>query len=158
MKTYLGSLLGVLALIGCTANGTPLPVPPDSEFVSFDRLQCASNEATDSNYVSVAFATPHISDACGMFNGITLNPTTQNAVILPYAYDGSDGIVHFMWLGARFDTVDSGCTGERTITEDECRTQLLTCLNGCNTHTTIYKLGGAVIENCIIYSLEVNLS
>ncbi|KAF3482952.1 uncharacterized protein GIQ15_02276 [Arthroderma uncinatum] len=132
------------------------PLTNKSEYVKGDEnLHCAVSETLDRGRgnVAVDIAERHIDDACSKLKDKALSPMATG-VPLSYQFT-NDKDSNALWIGAFWNTGDDDCRVESKISEDECKNQLRTCLNGCQLDTHTQKEGGSRIKNCIIYRIGV---
>jgi hypothetical protein len=131
----------------------PLQQPDDLSF----HCSYETNTPTVSEWVSRDFVAASISDACKLFNGITLDGISQKQLILPYPVKVPDGpgAGENLWLSATWNKNDPDCSSHDTLAEDVCTDKLLNVLDDCDTWTTTEKHGGTKVANCIVYGVAL---
>ena len=120
-------------------------------------LQCKRHPIWFENQPSVEqpFAQPHIDRACDLFKGNTVGGVNQQQMVMSYPVPNSNNN-KYMWLWAAWNLGDPACIAGRAIDVEECKSQLSTVLNGCDTNSTQFKYGGTKVNNCIVWGMTIS--
>jgi len=132
-------------------DSEPSPSPEDLS------LQCKRDPIWFETQPSVeqSFAQSNIENVCYLFKGILVDGVTQQQLIMPYPVpNNNDNKV--MWLWAAWNLGDSACIVGRIVDVEECKFQLSTVLNGCDTSSVQFKYGGTKVNNCIVWGITVS--
>lgn len=121
-----------------------------------ENIDCRKEPSMDDlaqPYVPLSWAESKIEEACEIFKGIELNPTSQRQLYLPFSIEGSQNTLK---IGALWNVGNLECKTGRKVDLKECVDSMKKVLNSCDTGTRKYKHGGEKVSNCIVFAVAVD--